>query len=542
MEILYYFRVLRKWWWLIVAATLVSTVSSYFAVSRMPRVYQATSTVRIGQALDVPNPTYEDFSISQQLARTYSDMVTRQPILVAAADALGLPFSPGPQDVTASIVPGTQLLEISVRDTDPERARALADEIARQLILQTPNEIEKDNARQTFVQTQLANLEKNIQTTEDEIVAAQAQLAGADSARAIQEYEGNISALQQKLASYQATYASLLQSVEKRTNYISVFEAATTPGYPISPRVMQTVLMAAAIGLILAIGGAILIEFIDDTVKTPEDVQKAMNLTPLGAIGEIAGATREERLITAQELPSPIIEAYRVLRTNLQVSSVDEPLRTLLVTSASPYEGKSTTVANLGAIMAQAGHSVVLVDADLRRSSLHRYFGVSNKKGLTDSLLMDEPAPDGWLQETGIENLRVLTSGPLPPNPSELLGSKKMHSLIERLAQDTDIVIFDTPPVLPVTDAMVLAANVDGVLLVTEAGKTRRTAARQASESLQKVRARILGVVLNRLSLRDSKGYGYYEYTPYGGRHPAWRKWIPTIGKKDGKRAVDAEN
>jgi succinoglycan biosynthesis transport protein ExoP len=542
MEILYYFRVLRKWWWLIVAATLVSTVSSYFAVSRMPRVYQATSTVRIGQALDVPNPTYEDFSISQQLARTYSDMVTRQPILVAAADALGLPFSPGPQDVTASIVPGTQLLEISVRDTDPERARALADEIARQLILQTPNEIEKDNARQTFVQTQLANLEKNIQTTEDEIAAAQTQLAGADSARAIQEYEGNISALQQKLASYQATYASLLQSVEKRTNYISVFEAATTPGYPISPRVMQTVLMAAAIGLILAIGGAILIEFIDDTVKTPEDVQKAMNLTPLGAIGEIAGATREERLITAQELPSPIIEAYRVLRTNLQVSSVDEPLRTLLVTSASPYEGKSTTVANLGAIMAQAGHSVVLVDADLRRSSLHRYFGVSNKKGLTDSLLMDEPAPDGWLQETGIENLRVLTSGPLPPNPSELLGSKKMHSLIERLAQDTDIVIFDTPPVLPVTDAMVLAANVDGVLLVAEAGKTRRTAARQAAESLQKVRARILGVVLNRLSARDSNGYGYYEYGPYRGHNPAWRKWIPTIGKEEGKRAVDAES
>jgi non-specific protein-tyrosine kinase len=542
MELRYYFRVLKKWWWLIVAATLVSAVSSYFAVSRMPHIYEATATVRIGQALDLPNPTYEDFSISQQLAKTYLEMVSRPTIRNVAAEALGLPFTPRGEDISANLIPGTEFVEISVRDSDPERARALADEIARQLILQTPNEIEEDQARQDFVKTQLANLEKSIQETENEIIAAQAQLAVADSARAIQEYEGNVSALQQKLASYQATYASLLQSAERRTNYISVFEAATTPTHPISPRVLETVLMAAAIGFILATGGTILIEFIDDTVKTPEDLQKATNLTPLGAIGEIAGTSREERLITAQALPSPTVEAYRVLRTNLQVSSVDEPLRTLVVTSPSPGEGKSTTAANLGAIMAQAGHSVVLVDADLRRSSLHKFFGVSNKAGLTDTLLMDEPAPDGRLQETGIENLRVLTSGPLPPNPSELLGSKKMHSLIERLAQEADIVIFDSPPLLAVTDAMVLATDADGVLLVTEAGKTRRTAARQASESLQKVRARILGIVLNRLSSRDSSGYGYYEYTPYGRRHPAWRKWIPTIGKESSKRAVDAEN
>ena len=227
MELKRYFSAIKKWWWLLVASTLVATVSGYFAVSRMPRIYQATTSLMVGQSLSEANPTNQDLYISQQLAQTYREIVTRQPILRGAAEALGLSFVPRAEDVSAWLVPGTQLLGITVRDTDPERARALADAIAQELIEQTPNEIEEDQARQGFVRSQLLSLEENIQATEEEILAEQARLDAANSARAIQQYQTNIVALQEKLSSYQATYASLMQSVEGRTNYIAVFEPAS---------------------------------------------------------------------------------------------------------------------------------------------------------------------------------------------------------------------------------------------------------------------------------------------------------------------------
>jgi capsular exopolysaccharide synthesis family protein len=200
-------------------------------------------------------------------------------------------------------------------------------------------------------------------------------------------------------------------------------------------------------------------------------------------------------------------------------------------------EGKSTTIANLGVVMAQAGNSVVLVDSDLRRPMLHKIFQISNKEGLTSALLEEEPVVDGHLKETGIENLRIMTSGPLPPNPSELLGSQKMQRLIEILRSGTDVVIFDTPPALPVTDAAVLATQTDGVLIVTDAGKTGRASAKQAVESLRKVGGNLLGVVVNRLSARRTEGGYYYQYYYSGDgqgrrrRGSSWYQRIPLVGR-----------
>jgi succinoglycan biosynthesis transport protein ExoP len=430
----------------------------------------------------------------------------------------GLPYAPRAEDVTAWIVSGTQLMGIAVRDTDPERARALADAIAQQLILQTPNEIAEDQARQDFVRTQLRQLEANIQATEEEIRLEQAKLDAADSAREIQQYQSTIAALQQKMSSYQATYGSLLGSVEGRTNYISVFEPAYTPTKPISPNVPMTVLMAAAIGFVLAVGGALLIEFLDDTVKTPEDIERAINLPTLGRIARMDNGTAANNLVAADEPLSPITEAYRTLRTNVRISSVDKPLRTLVVTSPNPSNGKTTVVANLGVLMAQAGNRVVLVDCDLRRSTLHKRFEVPNREGLTNALVGDEHELDGWLQETGIENLRVLTSGPLPPNASELLGSKKMRQLLERLKDEADVILLDTPPILLVTDASVLAVETDGVLLVTEAGRTRRSGVQQATEQLQQLGVNIVGVVLNGVPAPHLKSYYYYQYQDAQGK------------------------
>jgi non-specific protein-tyrosine kinase len=214
-------------------------------------------------------------------------------------------------------------------------------------------------------------------------------------------------------------------------------------------------------------------------------------------------------LVTLSDPRSPAAEAYRNLRTNIQFSSLDRELRAILLTSARPDEGKSETIANLAVTFAQAGNSVLLVDCDLRRPQLHNIFGVRQEPGLTNVVLeaggLSSPksgtARSGAFRfpfvETGVANLRLLPAGQQPPNPAEILGSNLMRELVEKLKEEADYVFFDAPPLLAVTDAAVLATKLDAVLLVLKAGKTRRDDAKEAKEQLEKVRANILGVVLN---------------------------------------------
>ena len=552
-----YLAIVRKWWWLLLASTIVAAASGYLAVSRTPRIYEATTTVIVGQSLNKTDPTYQDFTIGQQLAQTYVNLVNRQSILQGAADALGLGFVPWSGNISAAIVPGTQLVEIRVRDTAPERARALADEIAQQLILQTPEDPLDNQTRRGFVQDQLQSLEQDIETTEAAIEEEQRTLSAANSARAIQQSQSNIAALQQRRASYQANYASLLQTLSGAPTYISVIEPASTPTLPVSPNVQSTVMLAAAIGLALSAGGAFLIEFLDDTLKTPEDVVRTVHLPTVGTISKIAGEQYPNLLITAYASQDPAAEAFRALRTNIRYCAINRQLRTLLVTSAAPVEGKSIVLANLAVVMAQSGYSVFLVDADMRRPAQHRIFSLNNHFGLSDALLEaavdltpyshdiqlkaladtvveakpapsdPQPAAAGTAsgRETptalvsasaphtpltvGNDRLRVITAGTPPPNPADLLGSERMKVLIEALESQADIVLIDTPPILAVADAVALTSLADGVLLVADAGRTRRTAARQAVEKLRQVDANVLGVILNRVSPTGG-GYGMY--------------------------------
>ncbi len=213
-------------------------------------------------------------------------------------------------------------------------------------------------------------------------------------------------------------------------------------------------------------------------------------------------------LITLTDPRSPISEAYRTLRTNLSFSSLDNPIRTLVVTSPAPDEGKSTTVANLAVTMAQGGRKTILVDCDLRRPSLHKIFNLQVEPGLTNLLLDDQS--EAALQQTEVEGLLLLASGPLPPNPADLLGSQKIDRIIAMLAEKADIVLFDAPPVIAVTDATVLGAKVDGVLMVISAGKTRRDHAQRAKEMLEKANVRIIGAALTNAP-KDSAIGGYYD-------------------------------
>ncbi|MEP7200138.1 MAG: CpsD/CapB family tyrosine-protein kinase [Chloroflexota bacterium] len=206
---------------------------------------------------------------------------------------------------------------------------------------------------------------------------------------------------------------------------------------------------------------------------------------------------------------SPVSEAYRTLRTNIEFSSFEKQLHTLVVTSASPEEGKSTTLANLAVAMAQSGKQVILVDCDLRKPSQHVVFGLQNERGLTSLMVPDADLSNPPLQPTAQEGLQLLTAGPLPPNPSEMLGSKRMEEIIKRLGALADIVIFDAPPIIAVTDAAVLATKVDGVLLVVNAGGTKREHMQRAHALLKKVNAPLIGAVLNNVKY-DQSLHKYY--------------------------------
>ncbi len=209
---------------------------------------------------------------------------------------------------------------------------------------------------------------------------------------------------------------------------------------------------------------------------------------------------------------SQVAEAYRNLRTNIQFYNVGEPMRRLLVTSAGPDEGKSTTSANLAITFAQANQRVVLIDADLRRPSLHRMFELSNLVGLTDVMVGSVDLQEVLLP-TAQNGLSVLPTGPIPPNPAEMLGSPRMSELLDQLNQLADFIIIDAPPILAVTDAAVLSSLVDGVILVAASGEVKRDMAQQAVSRLEAVKARMLGVVLNGV---EDESSGYYSYYYYG--------------------------
>ena len=502
--------------WLIVLATGIAAVSSYLAVSQQPKIYQASTTLLVGQSVQSLDPNPSDIYTSQQLALTYVQIVKTEAVLQGVVDALGLKLPPDALRgmVNGSIVQGTQLVDLRVVDTDPPRAQAIANELARQLILQGPAAKDQENASsRDFVKKQADDLQNKIEDGQKKINDLQSSIQVTSSAREIADKQQQIMTLQGQINQWQLTYASLLNYLSPRSpNYLTVIEPARLPTSPIAPNVPTTVLLAAAIGALLAVGGAFLIEFIDDTLKTPDDVSSSLKLAVLALIARISGNTPEDKLVTALYPRSSHAEAYRLLRTNIQVADVDKPVKTILVTSPNPVEGKSVTAANLAVAMAQAGLRTVLIDADLRRPSQHRLFRMTNDCGLTTGLMQLEPSLDGYVRETEVENLYVITSGVLPPNPAELLASKRMQRLLEALQEHSDVIIIDTPPCLPLADAAILARRVDGVLLVVGAGSTRRESAVKAKETLEHNGGRILGVVLNRVS---SRGNGYYYHYYY---------------------------
>jgi succinoglycan biosynthesis transport protein ExoP len=338
--------------------------------------------------------------------------------------------------------------------------------------------------------------------------------------------------LQAELTRLQTIYVMRLNSAEdlrlsaaRYEDNVTLFSEAQTPTSPVKPRVLLNTILGLLSGAVLGVSTAFLLEYLDDTIKTPEEVSAVLDLPTLGNVTRIPGVKElKDGLIALKEPRSPLVEAYRALRTNVQFSLVGNPSASILVTSAGPKEGKSTTLANLGTVMAQAGKRIILADTDLRRPTLHEFFEVPREPGLTDLLLDDEPEVTKYLRETSIPGLWLLPSGPLPPNPSELLSSPQAGRIFEDLKDRADVVLFDSPPVLAVTDATILSTKVRGVLLVLDAGTTRTDVAQQGQEALTQVGASILGVVLNRQKKGRGGYYHYYYYSRDGQRRRRKRR------------------
>jgi len=293
---------------------------------------------------------------------------------------------------------------------------------------------------------------------------------------------------------------------------ISTVRTATPPGAPSSPNTNVNIGLGLLVGLALGVGLAVLREVLDTKIRTATDVARVTDASIIGSIGYDDDAP-EHPLIVQTSPHSHRSEAFRRLRTNLQFLDIADRPQSIVVTSSMPGEGKSTTVINLAIPLADAGSRVLLVDADLRRPSVSDYMGLEGEVGLT-TVLIGRAAVEDVVQPWGNGNLHVLPSGQIPPNPSELLGSRSMANLLDHLTSQYDIVLIDTPPLLPVTDAAILAKLTGGALVVVGADRIHHAQLNEAVGNLETVGARVLGVVLNRLARNQTEAYTYYDYSP----------------------------
>jgi len=525
VELRQYFGIFLKWAWLIVLTTGLAAGSSYFYSRNIPPAYRAQTTILLGRVADNANsnPSLGDVQTGYSLAAAYALLATQPPILQATADAIKW------QDTWQSLyfkinaqALNPQLLQISATDGDPRVAKSIADEVAHQLFVQGPIGAEQKQAEEqrTFVTTQLAQLKLQIEANQKILTGLNNQAALESNATRLNDLNARISTLQTKIDSWQTNYANLSAILNGTQNlFLTVLVPANEPNTPFSPNVSQNVLFAGIIGLVLAVAAILLLEYLDDTIKDGDSVQRVLNLSTLGAITRISGIRNaSDHLIALTEPRAPITESYRVLRTNLRFTGLENPSGALLVTSAGPGEGKTTTAVNLAIVMAQSGRRVILLDADLRRPTVHSYLKLSNNVGLSSLFIEDASTPDQIMQDTTVEGLRVITSGPLPPNPSELLDSKVMIELLKTMRAQSDMVIVDSPPLLAVADATIIGSRCSGAILILDAGKTRTDIAKRAVERLRQTNVRVFGVVLNKLSLRRMSGYysSYYYYYNYG--------------------------
>jgi capsular exopolysaccharide synthesis family protein len=465
-----FFRIIRRRLWVVsLVATVLTGAVVGLSMAQTP-VYEASTEILVGQESGVTiDPNYA--MGLQQLTQTMVGAVSSRPVAKAVIRQENLQMTPEELlgHLSVEQEPNTQWIQVSYSDVSPERAQRLANAVS-----------------DVF-------------------------------SKRVSEVNSSATAIT-----------------------VTVWERAVVPDAPVSPNPVRSGLLALAVGLIIGVGLAFLLEYLDDSWDSPEEMEQVSGAPTFGIIPEInvsksqkgvsvaqsalkAGSRLAHRETETDELAGRLVtlldptgvaaEAYRTLRTNLLYSAfVDERAKVIVVTSHGPGEGKSTTCANLGVVLAQAGKNVLILDCDFRKPVIHRFFGMRNLYGVVDVLVGERKLQD--LGAEPVEGLRVMPVGHIPPNPTELLGNRRFSELLASLREELDYVLIDAPPVGLVSDAAIVATQGDGVLLVSDAQNTRKGSVRQSMRSLEAVGARVLGTVMNNVKVSNTD-YFYYEYA-YG--------------------------
>ena len=519
IDIKKYFYLFLHWAWLIVLVAIIAAASAFFISQQQTPVYRATTKVMV----DVPAGSMTEWTaitLAERLSTTYAEMMTNRSLMQEVIDTLGLPMGPSALAgmITVRNQSNTQLMEVQVESIDPQEAAV----IANSLVSIFSAEIRELQTGRFDLSR--ANIEAQMFEVEQQIAETTAQLQGQPQGEARDRLETRLTQQQQVYATLMTSYEQLRLSEAQSISTVVIYDPATIPTFPVRPRPLMNSALAGLTGLLLSVGAVFAVDALDDTLKSPDDIKEALGLPILGVISEFS-QDKDNDLIAANKPRSPITEAFRTLRTNMQFASIDQELKSFLVTSAEPTEGKTTIAANLALVFAQAGRDTLLLDADLRRPQVHRRFNLNNHDGLTSLFFHPGNDSNGNFKDvlhTPFSNLNVLTSGKVPPNPSETLASEKMKNLLAQLKDESEILIIDTPPVLAVTDAVVLSPLVDGVLIVVAPGRTKGAAARAMIEQLQRSKAKILGVAVKfmdgggrRYALRYGYANRYYQYKNY---------------------------
>ncbi len=489
--------------WIILATILTSTaIAAGITLLSTPQ-YSAATTVRVltigSGSVTQARP---DIGYTERLLNTYSRILTGNTVRRELMQELGLPEMPL---ITVQLIPGTELIRIVAEATDPEDARDVANAAAAELVAQN-QEFYSGGAGRTLQDI----LGEQVTGAETELSRARTDLETI--LRDNPDDNAAVAAANQALDLRQQTYTNLLNQYEAarleqavQANAISIVEEATAPRNPSSPRPAINLALGAAIGLIGGIALAFLLDNLDTTLYTPEQIEAA---TQMATVGRIPAAKDDMQIARLGSGHYPQLESFRRLRTNILAGSDPTTSQVVLLTSAKRGEGKSTVSANLAVTIAHSGRSVVIVDCDLRLPTVHKFFDLPNKRGLTN-VLTGEVTHDEAVQYTSYPRVQVITSGPLPPNPTELLGSQQMVDLINELREVFDFVILDTPALLSVADAAVLAPTADNVLLVIAQSQTQRGDVETVRQQLSNVRVKSMEVVVNRVEPNGS--YAYYE-------------------------------
>lgn len=561
MELVQYIRLVRRWWWLLLFAGFIGGSISFMTRITQLQQYRAETLIAIGGFIQSPNPDQQEIRTGFDLTETYVHIVRTPDVLQATLDSLALDLEPNQLNVMLEtrILPNSSLLQLSITYIDPILSADLVNALAQQLILASPTNLTPEQQSQIdLLSEQITSLTQEITELRGRVSTLDLQLNAdnlTDARREELEAE-RLSLIEQinQTSSNIAQFTITVTNLQERTNSVEIIQSALIPQEPLGRNIISTTILGVLTAGIFAFSLVLLYEYLNDTFHNAGEISEALKLPILGVISRYGKKdnTYKEKLLTSN-VESRTPDEFRNLRTNLLFSS-ENSKGLYLLSSALPSEGKSITTANLAISMALSGLRVLLIDGDLRRPRVHQIFELENSIGLSSLLSLvptkgntsapsdDYPeetgpiqaeadrirggtsqvySPDTWLQvlqSTSINNLQVITSGHIVENPTELLGSALMKRWMQIISRSPkfDVILIDTPPTLGFPDAAVVSASLNAkVLLVVEAGRTRREATVQMVQRFEQVKADIVGIILNQANPREESYYGYDYYYGY---------------------------